>query len=123
VRIIQVLATAELVSKVLVVFVASGWFLGAHARLAGLLVDSESARRSRREAGCAAVTFKVPLCKQLHEAVFAMTGDGTGVAGAGCGVRRIGIRRRRIAGEAGKERLSERAERSGARVKGLKEVF
>jgi hypothetical protein len=89
--------------------------------LAGLLVDSEHAGGSRRQAGRAAVAFKVALRKQLHETVFAMAGDRAGVTDAGCGIWRVRIGRRRIAGQAGKESLSEGTEGACARVKGLEE--
>ena len=64
-----------------------------------------------------AVADKVATGEELDESMFAVAGDGAGVADAGqrCAWRWV-------AGQAGEDALAERAERTGAGVELLDEI-
>ena len=122
-RVIVALAAAEPVPKILVVDVPAvlvmGLF-GVNAFLIRLGVHPKGAGAVRRKARRSAVACKVALVEDLDESVFTVTLDRAGIADAGGGlVGGGGIGRRRVAGQAGEDALSERSQYVRAGVEGL----
>lgn len=80
-RIILLLAAAKLVPEVLIIFISATRFLPAHfALLPGLLVNSKSTGVRLGKACSSAIAYKITLREKFHEFMFAVTGDGAGVA-------------------------------------------
>jgi hypothetical protein len=119
VRIILLTTATESVPEVVVVRVAGRWLLRVSAFPPGLQIITECTGRGRREARCSAVTDEVALVEQLHQGVFAVAGDGAGVADGGGGILIVRVLRRGVACLAREEVLAQRAEGVGARVEGL----
>jgi hypothetical protein len=115
--IIFILATAEPVSKVLIVLVSCRGLFRVNVSLrTGLSVDAQSTGRRGGQAGGSTVTDEVPLVEEFDEGVFTMAGDGAGIADAGRCVWSGWIGGRRIAGETGEKTLAQSAERASTGV-------
>lgn len=118
-RIVVILTSAESTCKVVVVLVVRGRDLPRNTTgLVGGWVQAKSARGRSGQSCGATVTDKVSFGEELNKVVLSMAGNATRVAdgcGSVCSVVGLMIWRR-IAGQAGKERLAKRTEWAGAGV-------
>lgn len=97
-RIVVLAAAAEPVPEVLVVLVALRRLLSGHTSfLASRGVHAQGAWCGFGEARGSAVADEVALVEELDEGVFAVAGDGAGVADGGGDIWIGGVDRRRIA--------------------------
>jgi len=86
-RIVVLAAATEPVLEVLVVLVGLCWLFPSNlAPSLGVCIEAKRTGCHIGYSRSAAITYEVALVEKLHQCVFAMAGDGTGIAYGSWGV-------------------------------------